>query len=49
MAVSTDLIPCSRSVLIIVYIPRNQTTPCQYKLSKNLVQRIIEAHSVLPS
>jgi len=25
------------------YIPRNQTTSCQYKLSKKLVQHIIEA------
>ena len=31
------------------YIPRNQTTSCQYKLSKKLVQSIIEAHSVLSS
>ena len=30
------------------YSPRNQTTSCQYKLSKKLVQRIIEAQSVLP-
>jgi len=34
---------CSRSVLFTF------TTSCQYKLSKKLVQRIIEAHSVLPS
>jgi len=32
-----------------VYSPRNETTCCQYKLSKKLVQRIIEAHSILPS
>jgi len=31
------------------YSPRNQTTSCQYKLSKNPVQRIIEAQSVLES
>ena len=31
------------------YSPRNQTISCQYKLSKKLVQRIIEAQSVLPS
>ena len=31
------------------YSSRNQTTSCQYKLSKKLVQRIIEAQSVLPS
>ena len=31
------------------YIPCNQTTSCQYKLSKKLVQRIKEAQSVLPS
>jgi len=31
------------------YSPRNQTTSCQYKLSIRLVQRIIEAQSVLPS
>ena len=30
------------------YIPHNQTTSCQYKLSKILVQRIIEAQSILP-
>ena len=38
IAVTTDLNPCSRSVLITF------TTSCQYKLSKQLVQRIIEAH-----
>ena len=31
------------------YSSRNPTTSCQYKLSKKLVQRIIEAQSVLPS
>jgi len=31
------------------YSPRNQTTSGQYKLSKTLVQLIIEAQSVLPS
>ena len=31
------------------YSPRNQTTSCQYKLSKKLVQHIIEAQSVLES
>ena len=35
--------------LLLFYSPRNQTTSCQYKLSKKLVQRIIEAQSVLPS
>jgi len=30
------------------YSLRNQTQSCQYKLSKKLVQRIIEAHSILP-
>ena len=30
------------------YSPRNQTASRQYKLSKKLVQRIIEAQSVLP-
>jgi len=30
------------------YSPCNQTTSCQYKLSKRLVQRIIETQSVLP-
>jgi len=31
------------------YSPRNQTTSCQYKLSKKLVQCIKDAQSVLPS
>ena len=29
------------------YSPRNQTTSSQYKLSKKLVQRIIDAQSIL--
>ena len=32
-----------------LYSPRNQTTSCQNKPSKILVQRIIEVHSMLPS
>ena len=43
MAVTTDLSACCRPVLIIFYSQRNQTTSCQYKLSKTLVHRIIDA------
>ena len=35
--------PCS-----YYFYSRNQTTSCQYKLSKKLVQYIIEEKSVLP-
>jgi len=33
---------CSRSDTYYFYSPGNQTTSCQYKLSKILVQRIID-------
>jgi len=37
MAVTMDLSPCT----YYFDIPRNQTTSCQYKLSKKLVHRIL--------
>ena len=49
MGVSTDLRLCSRSVLITFTVRVTKQHPVNISFLKNLVQRIIEAQSVLPS